>query len=131
MVRRILVILVLLGLMATPLLLRTTQPHGRALPSFIEPDEHGFDPFYSSYCHKAGHTSFTTTNTNLIQGDGLVQMGSNRGCYTPQNEPSLAVSPTNPNDLVAGANDYRLCCDSEGYNDGTGWAYVSHDGGST
>ena len=39
--------------------------------------------------------------------------------------------PENPNNLVAGANDYRVCCDFTGLNDGTGWAYYSFDGGKT
>jgi hypothetical protein len=33
--------------------------------------------------------------------------------------------------VVAGANDYRVCCDADGLNDGTGWAYVSFNGGTT
>jgi ribosomal protein L31 len=41
------------------------------------------------------------------------------------------VNPTNPNNVVAGANDYRVCCDFDGLNDGTGWAYYSLDGGAT
>ena len=32
---------------------------------------------------------------------------------------------------MAGTNDYRVCCDFDGLNDGTGWAYHSMDGGAT
>jgi hypothetical protein len=56
---------------------------------------------------------------------------SNFGCKTPQNESTVAVNPTNPLNVVAGANDYRVCCDTTGLNDGTGWAYYSFDGGHT
>lgn len=72
------------------------------------------------------------TNVNVIVGDAVNNSGfSNNGCTTPQNETTIAVNPTDPNNLVAGANDYRVCCDSTGLNDGTGWAYYSLDGGAT
>ena len=72
------------------------------------------------------------TNVNAIVDDALNDSGfSNRGCTTPQNETTIAVNPTNPNNLIAGANDYRVCCDFDGLNDGTGWAYYSFDGGDS
>ena len=72
-----------------------------------------------------------TSNVDMIVGDSINNSGaSNFGCTTPQNETSVAVNPTNPNNLVAGANDYRVCCDFTGLNDGTGWAYSSFDGGA-
>jgi hypothetical protein len=71
-----------------------------------------------------------TTEVDAINGDATNNSGfSNFGCTTPQNETSIAANPTNPNNLVAGANDYRVCCDFTGLNDGTGWAYYSFDGG--
>jgi len=71
-----------------------------------------------------------TTNIDVIHNDPVNNSGaSNLGCITPQNETAIAVDPGNPNHIVAGANDYRPCCDFTGLNDGTGWAYVSNDGG--
>ena len=72
------------------------------------------------------------TEVDAINGDPTNNSGfSNFGCTTPQNETSIAVNPQNANNLVAGANDYRVCCDFTGLNDGTGWAYYSFDGGQT
>jgi hypothetical protein len=69
---------------------------------------------------------------DAIVGDRLNNSGqSNLGCTTPQNETTIAVNPRNSRNLVAGANDYRVCCDFLGLNDGTGWAYYSFDSGRT
>ena len=74
----------------------------------------------------------TAAEVNVISGDPINNSGaSNLGCTTPQNETTIAVNPTNPRNLIAGANDYRVCCDFTGLNDGTGWAYYSRDGGAT
>ena len=45
------------------------------------------------------------TNVDAIVGDPTNNSGfSNFGCATPQNETTIAVNPTNPNNLIAGAN---------------------------
>lgn len=73
-----------------------------------------------------------TTNVDVIVNDPINNSGaSNLGCRTPQNETTVAVNPTNPNNVIAGANDYRVCCDFTGLNDATGGAYTSFDGGLT
>jgi len=72
------------------------------------------------------------SNVDAIVGDAVNNSGfSNLGCTTPQNETTIAINPTNPMNVVAGANDYRVCCDFTGLNDATGWAYYSFDGGAT
>ncbi len=75
------------------------------------------------------------TNVNTIVGDNYnLGLGVNQGCRTAQNETTIAVNPANPNNLVAGSNDYRDCCVISGgtlRNDGSGWVYVSFDGGAT
>ncbi len=86
----------------------------------------------------AGNTNpyapFTTTVDMIVDDPINVGAGVNQGCRTPQNETSIAVNPADPRNLVAGANDYRLCCVPSGgtlRNDGSGWVYTSTDGGAT
>ena len=61
----------------------------------------------------------------ITPGDAISACGTNR---RQQNEPSAAIDPTNPNIVVAGANDY--CTVQIG---GDAWAgfYRSTDGGAT
>ncbi|HWX80955.1 MAG TPA: sialidase family protein [Steroidobacteraceae bacterium] len=68
-------------------------------------------------------------NVDQINGDQLVLAGTQLGCETAQNETTIAVNPSNPRNLVAGTNDYRVFNTREGRNDGSGYAYTTYDGG--
>ena len=70
-------------------------------------------------------------NVDAIVGDTIVQVGSQTGCASAQNETTVAVNPANPRNLVAGSNDYRLFNSRENRNDSYGFAYTSMDGGRT
>jgi Neuraminidase (sialidase) len=70
-------------------------------------------------------------NVDVISGDTVVPVGSQTGCMAAQNETTVATNPANPNNLVAGANDYRVFNTRENRNDGSGFAYTSFDGGKT
>jgi len=68
-------------------------------------------------------------NVDQINGDQFVLAGTQLGCNTAQNETTIAVNPSNPRNLVAGTNDYRVFNTRENRNDGSGWAYTTFDGG--
>ena len=70
-------------------------------------------------------------NVDAIVGDTVVPVGTQAGCAAAQNETPVAVNPSNPRNLVAGSNDYRVFNTRENRNDGSGWAYTSMDAGKT
>lgn len=72
-----------------------------------------------------------TPNVDVINNDGVQATGSQAGCSTPQNETTVAVNPSNPRNIVAGANDYRLVSPREARNDASSFVYTSFDGGKT
>jgi hypothetical protein len=84
-----------------------------------------------SLCTIQASVPVQTANVNTIVDDALTAGGDEAGCLTPQDEPMVAVNPVDPQNVVAGANDFRTCCDANGDNNSTGWAYVSRDGGAT
>ena len=73
----------------------------------------------------------TGRNVDQINGDTVVSVGSQTGCQAAQNETTIAVNPRNPQNLVAGTNDYRVFNAREGRNDGAGYAYTTLNGGRT
>ncbi len=68
-------------------------------------------------------------NVDQIKDDQFVLAGTQLGCDSAQNETTIAVNPSNPRNLVAGTNDYRVFNTREGRNDGSGYAYTTFDGG--
>ncbi|HET7036022.1 MAG TPA: sialidase family protein [Thermomicrobiaceae bacterium] len=80
------------------------------------------------------------SNVNIIGKSDVVQQAMidgvdvqtcNAGMQTAQNETPIAVNPGNADNLVAGANDYRLYEASENRYDGSGGFYRSTDGGKS
>jgi hypothetical protein len=98
-------------------------------------DESGEEPALSALCQSfLGHPNpyaNPAPNVDQIVGDTVVPVGSQAGCSAAQNETTVAVDPSNPNHIVAGANDYRLFNSREGRNDSSSFAYTSFDGGQT
>jgi len=70
-------------------------------------------------------------NVEMINRDTTVKVGTQKGCKAAQNETTIAVNPENPNNIVAGTNDYRIYNAREKRNDGSGGAYTSQDCGTT
>jgi PKD repeat protein len=76
------------------------------------------------------------TFTDLVDVLGDVPLGPNVLCNqdpttAAQNEPSIAVNPSDPNHIIAAANDYRLLADPSAEHDVRAGYYVSFDGGNS
>ncbi len=81
------------------------------LPEDIDPAD--FEPLPYVVLPDRPHSYFI--NSNLIAEEGTT--------LQVQNESSIAVNPTNPDNLIASAVDYRESSST--------WVYVSHDGGTS
>jgi len=121
---------------ATPLS-RTALFPNHVLPKGGDPGDDdtaiSLAPNLSALCQSyIGHLNTYANprpNVDQINGDQIVLAGTQLGCDTAQNETTIAVNPSNPRNLVAGTNDYRIFNTREGRNDGAGYAYTTFDGG--
>jgi len=79
-----------------------------------------FEPF-------AGDTSFysalSASEHDVIVADTAFGFADGTSCWNPQNEQNIVVNPTNANNIVTSANDYRA-------DFGYCYAYVTTDRGS-
>src|SRR5579859_7327403 len=82
---------------------------------------------FFSLCRRAPFTSttlyspFSVVNANAIVHDTLFTLVDGTQCYNPQNEQNIVINPTNGQNVVTSANDYRF-----GFQ---ALVYVSKDGG--
>jgi hypothetical protein len=91
------------------------------------PDPNGLTFF--SLCRRAPFTStmlyspISGANVDAIVGDTTFTLVDGKHCYEPQNEQNIVINPTNNQNIVTSANDYRF-----GFQ---ALIYFSNDGGST
>jgi BNR repeat-like domain len=79
-----------------------------------------FAPFSTT---KTLYAPFAGTQTaDAIVGDTTFPLANNTKCYNPQNESNIVINPTNLNNIVTSANEYRIDGDE---------VYWSKDGGKT
>jgi hypothetical protein len=115
----------------------TNVPNELLAKTFAEgdDDDQGGEPTVNAQCvDELGSPNpyrNPAPNVDVVHGDTTVAAGSQLGCQAAQNETTIAVNPFNPNNLVSGANDYRVFNTREGRNDGSGFAYTTFDGGRT
>ena len=76
-------------------------------------------PFISTSLFSA----FTAANTDTIVNDELFTLVDGTQCYQPQNEQNIVINPTNSQNIVTSANDYRAGFSAQ--------VYLSYDGGAT
>lgn len=92
-----------------------------------QPDPNGL--VYFSRCRRAPFTStslyapFAGGNADAVVGDTTFVLADGVQCYEPQNEQNIVINPTNPQNIVTSANDYRYGFQSQ--------IYMSVDGGHT
>jgi hypothetical protein len=123
---------------ATPLA-RSLTHHNPVLGISGDPGDDdtaiSLDPTLSALCQsligKLNTYHSPRPNVDQINGDTVVLAGTQTGCDAAQDETTIAVNPSDPLNLVAGTNDYRLFNTRESRNDGAGFAYATFNGGRT
>ncbi len=117
---------------------QASRPHNPLLKDRLaeeededEPSAPGIKAQCRKYVGKPNPYPATGSNVDMINGDNIVAAGSQAGCYTAQNETTIASNPNNPANIVSGANDYRVYSSREGGQDSSSYAYTSMDGGQT
>lgn len=90
----------------------------------------GVDPALSAGDGTLGESAYKNPSNPICSTSG-----SNTDCegVAPHNETSIAVNPTNPQNMIGGANDYQLRTSSGGTINETALsrAHVTFDGGAT
>ena len=79
-----------------------------------------FEPFAGD---ENFYSSLQSWEHDVIVNDTEFEFADGTSCWNPQNEQNIVINPTNRNNIVTSANDYRFefrC-----------YAYVSLDGGTT
>lgn len=128
-----------LGLMAQAATAASGAPNNPLLSSVLGEDDDAtaisVDPALSALCQEfLGQPNpypNPAPNIDEIVGDPVVTVGSQTGCNSAQNETTIDTNPSNPLNVVGGANDYRYYNSREGRFDTSGVAYTSFDGGTT
>ena len=114
---------------------RPTVPNELLAKTLFDDDANAPEPTVSALCQdylgQPNPYPAVTPNLDVIHDDTVVPVGSQLGCQSAQNETTIATNPSNPRNLVAGSNDYRVFNTREARNDSSGWAYTSFDGGKT
>jgi hypothetical protein len=128
---RLIAALALTGAVAAALVLLGREPTETTRTPVVPLSALAAERATHSLCATHGPSAVQTANVNLIREDAVTAKGPEKGCATPQNEPTVAIDPVDARNVVAGANDFRTCCDSIGDQASTGWAYVSKDAGAT
>src|SRR5215471_21317285 len=91
-----------------------------------QPDPNGL--VFFSLCRRAPFTSttlyapFSGVNADAIVNDTTFPLVDGTLCYEPQNEQNIVVNPTNAQNVVTSANDYRFGFRAQ--------VYFSTDGGN-